>query len=77
MPARVFHSGWRLDCARGYGQLVTRCMDERRKRVLLFAAAILAARKLAEFDGGGHVPATIYGITNVIGGYWLSNGWQS
>ena len=27
-------------------------MDEGRKRVLLIAATILAARKLAQFDGG-------------------------
>jgi hypothetical protein len=37
-----------------------------RKRVILIAAAILAARKLAEYDGGGHVPATIYAITNAV-----------
>jgi hypothetical protein len=41
-------------------------MDEGRKRVILIAAAILAARKLAEYDSGGHVPATIYAITNAI-----------
>jgi len=32
-------------------------MDEG-KRVLLIAAAILAARKLSSFDGGKRVPAT-------------------
>jgi hypothetical protein len=33
-------------------------MDEGRKRVLLIAASILAARKLAQYDGGKRVPAT-------------------
>ncbi|HLX84403.1 MAG TPA: hypothetical protein VKR59_10935 [Terriglobales bacterium] len=41
-------------------------MDEGRKRVILIAAAILAARKLAQFEGGGHVPATIYAISDAI-----------
>jgi hypothetical protein len=39
-------------------------MDEGRKRVLLIAAAILAARKLAQHEGT--VPATIYAITDAI-----------
>jgi hypothetical protein len=30
-----------------------------RKRVLLIAAAILAAPKLSQYEGGGMVPATI------------------
>jgi len=34
-------------------------VDEGRKRVLLIAASILAARKLAQYDGGTRVPATI------------------
>ena len=34
--------------------------DEARKRVIPIAAAILAAREPSEYDGGGHVPATIY-----------------
>jgi hypothetical protein len=33
-------------------------VDEGRKRVLLIAASILAARKLAQFDGGKKAPAT-------------------
>jgi hypothetical protein len=41
-------------------------MDEGRKRVLLIAAAILAARKLAQFDGGKRVPATISAISDAI-----------
>src|ERR1019366_7792572 len=41
-------------------------MDEGRKRVLLIAASILAARKLAQFDGGKRVPATVSAIANAI-----------
>ena len=37
-------------------------VDEGRKRVLLIAAAILAARKLAQYEGGARVPATICAI---------------
>jgi hypothetical protein len=41
-------------------------MDEGRKRVLLIAAAILAARKLAQYEGGPRVPATIMAVENAI-----------
>jgi hypothetical protein len=41
-------------------------MDEGRKRVLLIAASILAARKLAQFEGGARVPATICAINDAI-----------
>jgi hypothetical protein len=41
-------------------------MDEGRKRVLLIAASILASRKLAQFDGGAQVPATICAISDLI-----------
>jgi hypothetical protein len=41
-------------------------MDEGRKRVLLIAASILAARKLAQYDGGARVPATICAIADAI-----------
>jgi hypothetical protein len=41
-------------------------VDEGRKRVLLIAAAILAARKLAQFDGGKRVPATVAAIADAI-----------
>jgi hypothetical protein len=37
-------------------------MDEGRKRVLLIAASILAARKLAQYEPGARVPATICAI---------------
>ena len=41
-------------------------MDEGRKRVLLIAAAILAARKLAQFDRVSRVPATICVIDDAV-----------
>jgi hypothetical protein len=41
-------------------------MDESRKRILLIAASILAARKLAQFEGGTRVPATVSGIADSI-----------
>jgi hypothetical protein len=41
-------------------------MDEGRKRVLLIAASILAARKLAQYDGGARVPATVSAIADAI-----------
>ena len=41
-------------------------MDEARKRVILIAASILAARKLAAYDGGKRVPATMSAIADAI-----------
>jgi hypothetical protein len=41
-------------------------VDEGRKRVLLIAASILAARKLAQFDGGRKVPATVSAIVDAV-----------
>jgi hypothetical protein len=41
-------------------------VDEARKRVLLIAASILAARKLAQYDGGKKVPATMSAIADAI-----------
>jgi hypothetical protein len=41
-------------------------MDEGRKRVLLIAASILAARKLAPYDGGRRVPATVAAISDAV-----------
>jgi hypothetical protein len=41
-------------------------VDEGRKRVLLIAASILAARKLAQFDGGKRVPVTISAIADAV-----------
>jgi len=34
--------------------------------VLLIAASILAARKLAQFDGGKRVPATVSAIADAV-----------
>jgi len=41
-------------------------VDESRKRVLGIMAPILAARKLAQYDGGKRVPATISAIADAI-----------
>jgi hypothetical protein len=41
-------------------------MDEGRKRVLLIAASILAARKLAQYEGGKRVPATVTAISDAV-----------
>jgi len=41
-------------------------VDEGRKRVLLIAAAILGARKLAQYDGGKRVPATVAAISDSV-----------
>jgi hypothetical protein len=41
-------------------------MDEGRKRVLLIAASILAARRLAQYDGGKRVPATVAAISDAV-----------
>ena len=41
-------------------------MDEGRKRVLAIVAGILAARKLAQYDGGKRVPATVAAISDAV-----------
>ena len=41
-------------------------MDEGRKRVILIAASILAAGKLAQYDGGKGVPATMSAIADAV-----------
>jgi hypothetical protein len=43
-----------------------RSVDEGRKRVLLIAAAILAARKLAQYDRVRMVPATVSAIADAV-----------
>jgi hypothetical protein len=48
--AKVYHAG----------------MEEGRKRVLLIAACILAARKLAMYEGGTRVPATVSAIADAV-----------
>jgi len=41
-------------------------VDEGRKRTLLIAASILAARKLAQFDSSTRTPTTISAISNAV-----------
>jgi len=41
-------------------------VDKGRKRVILIAASILAARKLAPFEGGKRVPATLSAIADAV-----------
>lgn len=41
-------------------------MDEGRKRVILIAASILAARKLAQYPPEARVPATIVAVEDAI-----------
>jgi len=41
-------------------------MDKGRKRVLLLPASILAARKLAQVDGGRKIPATLSAIADAV-----------
>jgi hypothetical protein len=55
------------ECGRRNGEDATLARwDEGRKRVLLIAASILAARKLAQYEGGKRVPATISAIADAI-----------
>jgi hypothetical protein len=46
--------------------LHSKSVDEGRKRVLLIAAAILAARKLAQYDAEARVPATMSAIADAV-----------
>ena len=41
-------------------------VDEGRKRVLLIAASILSARKLAQYDSGARVPATVAAVADAV-----------
>jgi hypothetical protein len=41
-------------------------MDEARKRVIGIMAAILAGRKVAQYEGGRRVPATMSAIADSI-----------
>jgi hypothetical protein len=41
-------------------------VEEGRKRVLLIAAAILAARKLAQYSATPRIPATVSAIADAI-----------
>jgi hypothetical protein len=46
--------------------MLTAVMDEGRKRVLLIAASILAARKLAQYEPRQRVPATMTAISDAV-----------
>jgi hypothetical protein len=41
-------------------------VDEGRKRVLLIAASILAAHKLAQYDSGARVPSTVAAVADGV-----------
>jgi len=41
-------------------------VDESRKRVIGIMAAILAARKLAQYEGGTRIPATVSAIADAV-----------
>lgn len=41
-------------------------MGEGRKRVLLIAASIFSARKLAQYDSGARVPATVAAVADGV-----------
>jgi hypothetical protein len=41
-------------------------VNEGRKRVLLIAASILTARKLAQYDSGARIPATVAAISDAV-----------
>ena len=41
-------------------------VDESRRRVIGIMASILAARKLAQYDGGKRVPATMSAIADAV-----------
>jgi len=53
---------WRIQGERCH----TWYVDEGRKRALLIADSILAARKVAPYDGGRHIPATVAAVTDAV-----------
>ena len=57
---------YHIDVANQRRKVYHAAMDEGRKRVLLIAASILAARKLAQYDGGKRVPATVAAISDAV-----------
>lgn len=66
-PASVIKSDCSRLCQRKEGEDVNLLfVDAGRKRVLGIMAAILAARKLSQFEGNARVPATIYAIADAI-----------
>jgi hypothetical protein len=64
IPARAKNQilSWRIQGESARLSLV----DEGRKRVLLIAASILAARKLAQYGSEAQVPATICAIADAV-----------
>jgi hypothetical protein len=70
MPEQLRRFRKRCACSVGIGEYKAKgvhCVRGRgRKRVLLIAAAILAARKLAQYDGGKRVPATVAAIADAV-----------
>jgi hypothetical protein len=58
----VCTNAWRIKDERAK----LRGVDESRKRVLGIMASILAARKLAAYDGGKRVPATMSAIADAV-----------
>lgn len=47
-------------------KVYTLFVEEGRKRVIGVMASILAARKLAQWDGGKRVPATVAAIADAV-----------
>jgi hypothetical protein len=64
-PPKIFSGFWP---GASHGEIKAKVLDSLawRKRVLLIAAAILPARKLAQHEGGSRVPATICAISDAI-----------
>jgi len=56
----------RISCGEHTAKVYHAGVEEGRKRVLLIAASILAARRLAQYEGGTRVPATISAIEDAI-----------
>ena len=68
---RDFHCRQQNDCGKVHGRIQGETdtlwyVDEARKRVLLIAASIIAARKLSQYDGGKRVPATVSAVADGI-----------
>jgi hypothetical protein len=63
-------SNFRLDTGTLLGEYKAKVyhvsVDEGRKRVLLIAASILAARKLSQYESGTRIPATVGVIAHSI-----------
>jgi hypothetical protein len=62
----MFGSKNRISWANTWRKCYDLPVDEGRKRVIGIMAAILAARKLAQYDGGTRVPATVSAIADGV-----------